>query len=106
MAEGPEERRISPTVWAGIAAGAALATAGALYLIFRGKAAPPPLPGAASLYGIVTDAGTGEPIPDVLVTLNGGSTYTDSAGTYAFTDIAPGEYVLEFSKDGYETVVY
>jgi len=85
-------------------AGAAVGIGALLYFLTRAK--PPPPPGAANLYGSVTDAETGEPIPDVLVMLNGGSTYTDGAGVYAFADIAPGEYVLQFSKEGYETVVY
>ena len=96
-----EERRVSPAVIIGIGAGAAIATGVALYFITRAKVAPPP--GAATLCGIVTDDETGEPIPDVLVTLNGGSTYTDSMGAYTFADIASGEYVLKFSKSGYET---
>lgn len=107
MAEEIEDKRISPWALAGLGAAAGIATATALYMIFKAREAPPtPPPGAATLYGIVTDAETGEPIPDVLVTLNGASTYTDGAGAYAFTDIAPGEYVLEFSKEGYETLVY
>ena len=98
-----EERRISPAVIAA-GVGAAVGIGALLYFLTRAKAPPPP--GAATLYGIVTDAETGEPIPDVLVTLNGGSTYTDGTGAYTFADIAPGEYVLQFSKEGYETVVY
>ena len=97
-----EERRISPAVIAA-GAGAAIGIGALLYFLTRAKAPPPPPPGAATLYGIVTDDETGEPIPDVLVTLDGGSTYTDSAGTYTFADIASGEYVLKFSKEGYET---
>ncbi|MBA7475783.1 hypothetical protein ES704_02713 [subsurface metagenome] len=100
-----EKRRVSPAVIAA-SAGAAVGIGALLYFLTRGKAPPPPPPGAATLYGIVTDIETGELIPGVLVTLNGGSTYTDSEGAYTFADIAPGEYVLQFSKEGYETVVY
>ncbi len=100
-----EKRRVSPAVIAA-GAGAAVGIGALLYFLTRAKAPPPPPPGAATLYGIVTDAETGYPIPDVLVTLNGGSTYTNGAGAYTFADIASGEYVLEFSKEGYETVVY
>ena len=100
-----EERRIRPAIIIG-AASAAVGIGALLYFLTRAKALPPPPPGTATLYGVVTDIETGEPIPDVLVTLNGGSTYTDSEGAYTFADIAPGEYVLEFSKEGYETVVY
>lgn len=78
---------------------------GVILLATAAKAAPPE-PGLANLYGKVTDAETGQKIPDVLVTLNGMQAYTDAAGNYAFNDIEPGEYALQFSKDGYETVVY
>lgn len=101
-----EERRVSPAVIIGIGAGIGIYTAVVVYALARAAAPPTPPPGLATLYGKVTDAITGNPIPGVLVTLNGGSTYTDSAGTYTFADIAPGEYVLQFSKEGYETVVY
>ena len=101
----PEERRISPLVIVGIGAGIATAAAVGLYALAR--AAPsPPLPGLANLYGKVTDAVTGEAIPGVLVTLDGMQIYTDSGGNYSFTDLEPGEYVLQFSKDGYGTLVY
>ena len=63
---------------------------------------PPPV---ANLYGVVTDAETGSPIPGVEVTLNGLVTYTDSLGRYAFEGLSPGSYTIEFSKDGYETLV-
>jgi hypothetical protein len=64
---------------------------------------PPPV---ANLYGKVTDAITGYPLPGVLVTLNGLQVSTDAGGNYIFEDLDPGEYVLQFSKDGYETVTY
>ena len=102
-----EERKVSPWLVAGIGAGVATAAAMAIYALSRAWAAPPePPPGLANLYGKVTDAVTGEAIPDVLVTLNGMQIYTDSGGNYAFTDLEPGEYVLQFSKDGYGTLVY
>ena len=65
-----------------------------------------PALGKASLYGVVTDATTGQPIPDVLVTLNGLELYTDSGGNYSFEDLEPGGYMLQFSKENYETVTY
>lgn len=100
-----EERRISPWVVVGIGAGIAAAGVAAAYALAR--AAPPePPPGLANLYGKVTNAATGQAIPDVLVTLDGMQVYTDSRGNYTFTDLEPGEYVLQFSKDGYETVIY
>jgi hypothetical protein len=99
-----EKKRISPLLVAGIGAGAAIATGAALYFITRAKATPPP--GGAILYGIVTDADTGLPIKDVKVSINGLVTYTDSSGAYAFDGVAPGAYRVEFSKEGYETLVY
>ena len=77
--------------------------AGLVYLATRAKAVPP---GRANLYGKVTGAVTGNPIPGVLVSLNGMETLTDDSGDYIFGDLAPGEYILQFSKDGYETAVY
>lgn len=100
MAE--EERRISPAII--ILVGLGLGLASVVGIIALACAAPPL--GRASLYGKVTDAVTGEPIPDVLVTLNGIQTYTNAGGNYGFTDLEPGEYFLEFSKEGYETAVF
>jgi protocatechuate 3,4-dioxygenase beta subunit len=102
MAE--EKKRISPLLIAGIGAGAAIATGAALYFITRAKVAPPP--GGAFLYGQVTDAETGDPIEGVKISLNGLITHTDSNGAYAFDGVEPGQYVVEFSKDGYEALVY
>jgi len=63
----------------------------------------PPL--VANLYGVVTDAETGYPLSGVLVIIDGLTTYTDSLGQYAFVGLTPGSYSIEFSKDGYETLV-
>lgn len=103
----PEERRISPAI-AIVGAGLGLGVLGTLALVALAWAAPPeePEPGLSNLYGIVTDAETGNPIPDVLVTLDGMQTYTDGGGNYTFTNVDPGEYVLQFSKEGYETATY
>ena len=100
-----EERRISP-FWI-IPIGIILGVGAGLGLVALARAAPPtPTPGRATLYGMVTDALTGEPIAGVLVTLNGLEVYTDAGGNYAFTDLEPGEYRLEFSKEGYQALVY
>ena len=99
-----EERRISPVV-AIIPVGLGLAALVGIAAL--AWAAPPtPPPGLANLYGKVTDAVTGNPVPGVLVTLNGLEVYTDSGGNYIFEDLEPGEYVLQFSKAGYETAIY
>ena len=101
-----EERRISPAVIAA-GAGAAIGIGALLYFLTRVEAAPPPPPpGLANLYGKVTNAKTGQPIPGVLVSLNGLEDYTNSQGNYIFADLEPGEYVLQFFKEGYEPSVY
>lgn len=106
MPEVKEERRISPAV-AIIPIGLGLAAvAGIAALAFAAPGPPEPPPSLANLYGKVTDAVTGDPIPSVLVTLNGLEAYTDAAGNYIFEDLDPGEYLLQFSKDGYETAIY
>lgn len=63
---------------------------------------PPPV---ANLYGVVTDAETSSPISGVKVTLDGQITHTDASGNYGFEGLLPGSYVVEFSKEGYETLV-
>jgi hypothetical protein len=97
----------------GIAAGAVLA----FVLLRKAKAAPPPPPppGYANLYGVVTDALTGSSLIGVLVSLGAVApipgepelwqVYTDSGGNFIFTDLQPGEYVLQFSKTGYQTLI-
>jgi len=59
----------------------------------------------ANLYGVVTDAETGNPIYGVLVTIDGLTTYTDAGGNYGFEGLTPGGYTLTFEKSGYETLV-
>lgn len=98
-----EERRISLGLV--ILGGLGLALVGILGLATIAWAAPP-VPGRANLYGMVTDAVTGEPIHGVLVSLNGMETYTDASGNYSFTDLEPGNYVATFSKSGYQTAIY
>jgi len=101
---------------AAIALGAGVGIAGLIYAVTRpAKAVPPeqPPPGLASLYGVVTDAETGKPISGVHVSLWDtarteliASTSTNRLGSYQITNIYPGNYIAEFSKDGYETVTY
>ena len=82
------------------------AIAGGLYLLTRKAKAelPPeelPPPGLANLYGTETGfAGGG-----VKVSIDGLVTYTNSAGYYAFEGLAPGNYMVRFSKDLFETLV-
>ncbi|MBA7629994.1 hypothetical protein ES703_37502 [subsurface metagenome] len=100
----PEERRISPAVII-IPVGLGLVLAAA-FAAFAWAAPPTPPPGRANLYGKVTDVVTGEAVPGVLVSLNGMEALTDGAGDYIFDDLDPGGYVVQFSKEGYETATY
>lgn len=58
-----------------------------------------------SVYGIVTDAETGEPLRNVSVTLSPGNetTVTGNDGHYEFADLEAGLYKLQFSLYGYAT---
>jgi hypothetical protein len=100
-----EERRISPAI-AIIPIGLGLAAVVGLAAVAFAAPEEPPPPGFASLYGKVIDAVTGYPLPGVLVTLNGLEVYTDAAGNYSFEGVETGEYLLQFSKEGYETATY
>ena len=63
-----------------------------------------PIPVVANLYGVVTDAETGDPIAGVKVTIDDLVTYTNASGQYSFAGLAPGAYTVTFEKEGYETV--
>ena len=65
----------------------------------------PIAPPVANLYGVVSDAETGYPLSGVKVSIDGLTTYTDVNGNYGFTGLTPGAYTIQFSKDGYETIV-
>ena len=101
-----EEKGISPAVVVLLPLGLGIAAAVGIAALARAAEPPAPPPGRANLYGKVTDAVTLRHIRDVLVTLDGMQTYTDSAGNYIFGDLAPGSYTLTFEKDGYETAVF
>ncbi len=62
-----------------------------------------------NLYGTVTD-NNGERLPGVTVTLSGvGSTQiqvTNAEGEFRFLGLAPGNYALEASLEGFGTVIY
>jgi len=87
--------------------GAILAALALLFLCVK-KAGAQPLPGKATLWGIVSDATTGSPVAGINVALNSLSTTTDSAGKYEFLNIEPGTYAsLTFTdpQGWYETLV-
>ena len=59
------------------------------------------LPG--SIYGVVADKATGEPIKSAGVELSPGGlkTITGSEGQFEFTELDPGKYTLLITKTGY-----
>ena len=62
---------------------------------------PEELPG--SIYGVVADKATGEPIKSAGVELSPGGlkTITGSEGQFEFTELDPGKYTLLITKTGY-----
>lgn len=59
----------------------------------------------STVYGIVSDATTGEPIPGVTVQLSpGGDTkLTGSDGYFEFNDLTSQQYTITAQKPGYST---
>lgn len=53
--------------------------------------------GTSTLSGLVTDAITGEPVPDALVSVAGLSDYTDANGNYSITGIPAGTLNANFT---------
>lgn len=53
--------------------------------------------GTGTLTGLVTDALTGDPVPDALVSVAGLSDYTDASGNYSITGIPAGTLNANFS---------
>ena len=96
-----KEKEISPG--AVVAIGLGLSSIAVLGLAALAFTRPPTPPGKARLYGTVTDAETGEALSGVLVTLDELEEYTDFGGNYLSPDLETGAYVLQFSKEGYET---
>jgi len=91
--------------------GGAVAGVAALIAIIvalvRKAVAAPPAPGLATLWGIVTDASTGEPISGIEATLDSLLVITETNGRYEFANVEPGEYLLVFTDPlgRYETLV-
>lgn len=60
----------------------------------------------ASISGIAADAGNGQPLSGVLVTIAGAgkSALTDGLGRYSIDAVAPGVYGISAAKSGYSSV--
>ena len=58
----------------------------------------------ATCSGTVKCAVTGEPLSDVLVTLNSLETLTDLSGSYMLEDTTAGKHTLAFFKEGFKGV--
>ena len=58
-----------------------------------------------TLYGVVTDTNTGDPLGNVTVTLSpGGITkLTGSDGLFEYTELTPQQYTITVQKSGYQT---
>ena len=58
-----------------------------------------------SLYGLVTDNLTGNPLGNVTVTLSPGGTtkLTGSDGMFEYSELAPQQYTITVQKSGYHT---
>ena len=58
-----------------------------------------------TLYGVVSDVKTGEPLSNVTVTLSpGGSTMlTGSNGRFEYMNLTPQQYTITVHKSGYQT---
>jgi len=70
----------------------------------KGNGSPPPLvvpeePG--TVFGIVTDIGTGAAVPGAEVTAGGQSTITDAKGAFSLEGLDEGEVTLAIDVDGY-----
>lgn len=61
-------------------------------------------PGFGSIYGIVTDAETSQPVYGASVILSPGnlSTLTGQDGHYEFVDLEPGQYKVQVQANGYQ----
>lgn len=53
----------------------------------------------AVLAGHVTDATTGQPLPNVTIAIGTHHTATDARGAYKLTGLTPGHYTLSASSD-------
>lgn len=58
-----------------------------------------------SLYGVVSDVKTGNPLDNVTVTLSpsGTTKLTGSDGLFEYNELTPQQYTITVQKDGYQT---
>ena len=58
-----------------------------------------------TLYGVVADTQTGDPLSGVTVTLSPGGTtqLTGSDGLFEYSDLTPQQYTITVQKSGYQT---
>lgn len=58
-----------------------------------------------TLYGVVSDTRTGDPLSNVTVTLSPGGTtkLTGSDGLFEYTELTPQQYTITVQKSGYQT---
>ncbi len=69
-----------------------------------GGVSPPSTSITGSISGIVTEKGTGTPLSDVSISVDGTpNTTTLSDGSYTITGLTPGFHTLKFEKIGYKT---
>jgi hypothetical protein len=68
---------------------------------------PDPIEELGSIYGVVTDKATGEPVKNANVQLrpSGETTLTGTDGRYEFVDLKNGEYSITVSKTEYTDLV-
>lgn len=58
-----------------------------------------------TLYGVVSDTKTGDPLSNVTVTLSpsGTTKLTGSDGLFEYTELTPQQYTITVQKSGYQT---
>ena len=59
----------------------------------------PPTARKGTVWGIITDCGTGSPIDHATVILDGRTDHTGPDGKYEFPDVVPGNYSLYVYKE-------
>jgi hypothetical protein len=84
---------------------AASITAGSIVNLGTISLSPDPTTGI--IKGAITAEATGEPLPEVSITITGsfaGNTLTKEDGSFSIGNVTPGDITIEASKTGYRTV--